>query len=119
MNTVLGTIEYGANGVVSQVHPPVLKTMKAKANNGTLSAGLVVAKDSNGDIVAYNPGGTAPVNAAVGVLVQDCDTATDDAAVVLRHGTVVLSKLKVGAGSPVTTDLDALEVLGIFAVAGN
>lgn len=119
MNAVLGTIEYGANGVVSQIHPPVLKTMKAKANNGTLSAGLVVAEDSNGDIVAYNPGGTAPLNTAVGVLVQDCDTTTDDAAVVLRHGTVVLSKLKVGAGSPDATDLDALEALGIFAVAGN
>lgn len=119
MNAVLGTIEYGANGVVSQVHPPVLKTMKAKANNGTLSAGLVVAKDSNGDLVSYDPGGTAPVNAAVGVLVQDCDTATDDAAVVLRHGTVVLSKLKVGAGAPGATDLTALESIGIFAVAGN
>lgn len=119
MNAVLGTIEYGANGVVSQVHPPILKTMKAKANNGILAAGLVVAKDSNGDIVAYDPGGTAPVNAAVGVLVQDCDTATDNAAVVLRHGTVVLSKLKVGSGSPDADDLAALEALGIFAVAGN
>lgn len=119
MNAVLGTIEYGANRVISQIHPPVLKTMKAKANNGILSAGLVVAKDSNGDIVAYDPIGTAPVNAAVGVLVQECDTAIDDAVVVLRHGTVVLGKLKVGSGAPAATDLAALEALGIFAVAGN
>ena len=118
MNAVLGTMEYGTSSVISAIHPPVIKTMKAKANNGTLSAGLVVAKDSNGDIVAYNPGGAAPLNVAVGVLTQDCDTSTDDGALVLRHGTVVLGKLKVGSGAPDGSALAALENLGIFAVAG-
>jgi len=111
-------MEYGASSVISAIHPPVIKTMKAKANNGTLSAGLVVAKDSNGDLVAYDPNGVAPLNEVVGVLAQDCDTATDDAALVLRHGTVVLGNLKVGTGDPGANDLAALENLGIFAVAG-
>uniref|UniRef100_A0A7C3I633 Head decoration protein n=1 Tax=Gracilinema caldarium TaxID=215591 RepID=A0A7C3I633_9SPIR len=119
MNAVLGTIDYGASSVISAIHPPVIKTMKAKTNNGTLAAGLVVAEDSAGDIVAYNPGGTAPLNEAVGVLVQDCDTTTDDGALVLRHGTVVLGKLKVGTSAPDADDLAALEALGIFAVAGK
>lgn len=119
MNAVLGTIDYGASSVISAIHPPVIKTMKAKTDNGTLAAGLVVAKDSIGDLVAYEPLGDAPLNAAVGVLVQDCDTSTDDAALVLRHGTVVLGKLKVGSSAPDAVDLAALEALGIFAVAGK
>ena len=116
MNAVLGTLSYGASSVISLIHPPVIKTMKAKANNGTLSAGLLVAKDSNGDIVAYDPGGSSPVNVCVGVLAQDIDTTTDNAAAVVRHGTVVLEKLKVGAGAPNSAALAALEALGIFAV---
>lgn len=119
MNAILGTMEYGASSVISTIHPPVIKTMKAKANNGTLSAGLLVAKDSNGNLVAYDPNGTSPVNAVVGVLPQECKTSADDAALVLRHGTVVLGKLKVGSGDPGANDLAALEAIGIFAVAGN
>lgn len=116
MNAVLGTLEYGVSSVVSLIHPPVLKTMKAKANNGVLSAGLLVAKDSNGDLVAYDPGGASPLNVCVGVLAQSVDTATDDAAVVVRHGTVVREKLLVGSSAPDAAALAVLEGLGIFAI---
>lgn len=116
MNAVLGTIEYGASSVISLIHPPVLKTMKAKANNGTLATGLLVAKDSNEDLVAYDPGGASPLNVCVGVLAQAIDTTTDDAAVVVRHGTVVREKLLVGSGAPDASALAALESIGIYAV---
>ncbi len=116
MNAVLGTLEYGASSIVSLIHPPVLKTLKAKANNGVLAAGLLVAKDSNGDVVAYDPQGAAPLNVCVGVLAQEVDTSRDNAAVVLRHGTVVREKLRVGSSAPNAADLAVLESLGIFAV---
>lgn len=117
MNAVLGTTEYGATGVISQIHPPVLKTMKAKADNGILAAGLLVAKDSLGDLVAYDPAGLAPLNVCVGVLAQDIDTANDDAAVVVRHGTVMLGKLKVGTSAPDATAIGVLEDMGIYPVS--
>ena len=117
MNAVLGTTEYGANGVISQIHPPVLKTMKAKTANGILAAGLLVAKDGSGDLVAYDPAGDSPLNTCVGVLAQDIDTATDDAAVVVCHGTVMLSKLKVGAVTPDDAAIGVLEAMGIYPVS--
>ena len=116
MNAVLGTLEAGLSTVISPIHPPVIKTMEAKADNGTLAMGLLVAKDANGDIVAYEPAGAAPLNACVGVLSQEIDTAEDDAAPVIRHGTVIRELLLVGAAAPDAAALAALDALGIFAV---
>lgn len=116
MNAVLGTIDYGQATVISPIHPPVIKTMKAKANNGTLAMGLLAAKDSNGDLVAYVPAGAAPLNACVGVVASAIDTVSDDAAMVLRHGTVVRDLLKVGGAQADAAAIAALETLGIFAV---
>ena len=100
MNAVIGSMNVSDTSVISRLHPPIMGTMKAKAANGTLAEGLVVAKDSNGDLVAYDPVGLAPLNTPVGILVHECDTTKDDAAVVLKHG----------------TDLAKLEAIGVFAV---
>lgn len=116
MKAILGTMEYGASSVISMIHPPVIKTMKAKTANGILPAGLLVAKDSNGDIVAYDPEGEAPLNVSVGVLTQLLDTTTDDAAVVLVHGTVILEKLLVDTAVPTAEDIASLEAKGIFVI---
>ncbi len=52
----------------------------------------------------------------VGVLAGEIDIAEDDAAMVVKHGTVVLAKLSVGSGVPDAEDLAALEDIGVFAV---
>ena len=114
MNALLGTMDLDTSSVMDMTHPPVIKTMEAKAANGTLAAGLLVAKDSGGDIVAYVPGGASPLNVCVGVLVHPIDTTADDAAAVLRHGTVVQSKLLVGSAAPDAAAVAVLEALGIF-----
>lgn len=119
MNALLATFNISSAAVIDTTHPPILGTMKAKAANGTLSEGLVLAKDANGDVVAYDPAGTGPTASLaviVGVLVHDCDTTKDDAAVVLKHGTVYLPKLLVGAAAPDAAALAALEAFGIFAL---
>ena len=116
MNAVIGSMNVSDTSVISRLHPPIMGTMKAKAANGTLAEGLVVAKDSNGDLVAYDPVGLAPLNTPVGILVHECDTTKDDAAVVLKHGTAVKSALLVGASAPDAADLAKLEAIGVFAV---
>lgn len=116
MNAKLAELDVTQSSVIDGIHPPVIYTMKAKANNGELAPGLVVAKDGSGDLVAYNPAGVAPVDVAVGVLTQTIDTTRDDAAPVLVHGTVRLSALKVGADAPDADDLAALRALGIYAI---
>lgn len=116
MNGIIGETTYTTSSVLSKIHPPVIKVMTAKADNGTLTEGLLVAKDSNGDIVAYEPAGDAPLDTCVGVLTQEIDTTKDDAAPVLVHGTAVQNKLVVGAVAPDADDIAALEALGVFAV---
>lgn len=114
MNAILSTTDKTYSSVIGGNHPPVLGTLKAKANNGILKEGLILAKDSNGDVVAYNPAGAAPLDTPVAVLVHELDTASDDAAVVIKHGTVVQAKLLVGSSAPDADDIAALEALTIF-----
>jgi hypothetical protein len=52
----------------------------------------------------------------VGVNVQECDTADDDTALVLRHGTVNADLLLTGSSAPDAEDIAALEDIGIYAV---
>jgi transcriptional regulator of nitric oxide reductase len=116
MKANLAKITPSVSRVVVGNHPPITVTMLALADNGTLAEGLLVAKDAAGKIVAYNPGGAAPVNAVKGVLTQEIDTTADDAATVLRHGTVRAESLKVGAGAAAADDIEALVAIGIYAV---
>lgn len=119
MNAILQTINVSSNAVIDTTHPPILGTLKLKANNGVLSQGLVLAKDSNGDGVAYDPAGagpTASLAVIVGVLVHDADTTKDDAGVILKHGTAALSSLLVGVAAPSNANLAALEAFGIYAL---
>lgn len=119
MNAILATVNVSDSSIIDRTHPPVLGTMKAKTANGTLAEGLVVAKNADGDLVAYDPAGTgdtASLAVPVGILVHDCDTTKDDAAVVLKHGTAVKSALLVGAAAPEAADLAKLEAIGVYAV---
>ena len=116
MNAILTTIDKTHSSVLDGTHPHILGTMKAKAANGILKEGLLVAKDSSGDLVAYNPLGVSPVTLVVAVLIHDIDTASDDAAVVIKHGTVNKAKLLVGSAAPDAADIAALEAKTIYAL---
>lgn len=116
MNAVIGTFDIKSATVLSDQHPPVLKTVQALADQGTLAMGLLLAKDGDGKAVPYEPAGLAPLNVCIGVLTQEIDTTADTEATVLRHGTGVRELLLVGATAPDAAALAVLEDLGIFAV---
>lgn len=120
MKANLGTIEVDTTSVIDRTHPAVVVTMKAKADNGTLKKGLLVAKDAQDEMVAYDPVSEGSEKNLKGVLITTIDTdaagAADDAAPVLKHGTVVRDALLVGENPPSAEDLAALEAIGIFAL---
>ena len=100
--------------VVSAQHDPIIQSMSALADNGTLVEGLIVAKDAAGEIVAYDPAGAGTVLEPVGVLTQELDTTADTSASVLRHGTVNTELLVAVDTDPDEADLALLEGIGIF-----
>lgn len=116
MNANVGSIDPAPSRVVAGTHPPVILSLAAKADNGTLAAGLLVALDSNGDIDAYDSGGVAPLTTVVGVLTQELDTTEDTTALVLKHGTVNADLLLEGSSAADAAAIAALEAIGIFAV---
>lgn len=115
MKAKLATITPKVSRIVVGTHPPIIVAMTALADNGVLAEGLLVAKDANGKLVAYNPAGAAPLNAAVGVLTQELDTAEDTSATVIRHGTVRAAGLLVGAVAATADDFETLVGIGIYA----
>ncbi len=117
-NAVLGHQIGEEKLVVDFSHPPVMLSMKVKTGQGVLPAGLIVARDSNDDIVPYDPAGTAPVNEPVGVLYTRCDTENESIAVVVVHGVVVKDSLLVGENAPSDSDLKALMDKGIYPRVG-
>jgi hypothetical protein len=115
MKAKLATITPRVSRVVVGTHPPIIVALTAKADNGILAEGLLVAKDADGKIVAYNPAGAAPLNVLKGVLTQELDTAEDTSATVLRHGTVRGASLTVGGVAADADDFEALVAVGIYA----
>lgn len=116
MNAILSTVDKTHSSVIDGTHSPILKTLAAKADNGILKEGLIVALDGDGLVDAYDPDDLATLADPVGVLVNELDTAKDNAAVVVKHGTVVKAKLLVGSAAPDAADIAALEALTIFPV---
>jgi len=53
INGALGTTTYGGERARGHGHDPVFLSGKVKAAQGTLPVGLIVSKDSNGEIVPY------------------------------------------------------------------
>lgn len=115
-NATLGTQTCADRQIIDQTHPSVILSLKAKTNNGTLAAGLIVAKDTNGELVAYDSEGASPINVPVGVVTIPCDTTKESMAAVLVHGTVVAKNLLEGAAPAGATELAALQSIGIFAI---
>lgn len=114
-NAIIGTItSYQPEEIFTSEHPPVFMTMPVKANQDTLTRGTVVAKDSNGDVVPYDPSGAAPINTPVGVLNEDVDTTKETTAVVGVHGVVYGKRCNVKGSALSATDVEKLKNLGIY-----
>jgi hypothetical protein len=116
MKANIGNIVPSVSRVVVGGHSPIIVTMEAKAANGILPEGLLVAKDANGKLVAYNPAGAAPLNVLKGVVTQEINTADDTGATVIRHGTVRKEALKTGSSASSADDIEALVAIGIYTV---
>jgi hypothetical protein len=116
MNGKIFNAEVGYGAVASSTHPCVFKTYKAKAAQGTLPGGMLVALDADSKLVPYNRAGAAPLNVLKGVLSRPIDTTVDDAAIVIIHGTVNSSLLCYGAAGDLVTaaDLAALEAMTVY-----
>lgn len=117
MKANIGTIAPEQSRTVLLNHPPVMEGRPAKPNVGTVPDGRVLACDADGLIVSYNAASPAPENIAVGVLAEELETAKDDVAVMLLHGTVRRTRLTVAGGAaPSATVFAELRVLGIYAI---
>jgi hypothetical protein len=109
-------VSEGFASVATPTHPPVKKTIEAAAAQGVLPGGMLVALNASSNVIPYNRAGAAPANVLVGVLDKEINTAEDDAAIVIIHGTVNTELLVHGAASGAVTaaDLAALEAISIY-----
>jgi hypothetical protein len=53
MDAKIGHIAVNTSSVINQLHPPIVQVMEALADNGTLAEGLLVAKDTDGMLIAH------------------------------------------------------------------
>ena len=110
-----GSVSAGGDRAHTAHHPPILGNAAVLADNGEYPIGLIVMEDGNGLLVPYT---TAETDTPAGVVDEPVDTATESSAPVLRHGTVRLDLLKVGAAGDAAAEADIkkLATVGIFAV---
>lgn len=133
-----GTVDGTNDDFTATLAPiPVLPGSVRIDNNNT--SAQVLVDDGCGNLTGHGTGtvnyGTGAVTVAlttapasgktvlsshktkpVGVIAEACDTAADDTALVLRHGTVKADLLLRGSAAPDAEDLAALNAIGIHAV---
>ena len=97
-------------------HPAVILSKSVKQGQGVLERGTIVAVDSNGLVVPYNPSATDSTAEPVGVLVERVDTDKETVGNVLVHGVVYRERLVVAGGSVTADDLKKLESIGIWNI---
>ena len=61
-NGVLGTQQFLDKQIIDRTHPAIIKGMAFRQDGRVLPRGTIVAKDSNGDLAAYEPGLANAVN---------------------------------------------------------
>ncbi|MDR1397176.1 MAG: hypothetical protein LBJ14_05540 [Desulfarculales bacterium] len=120
-NGIVGGVSFKEAQVIAEGHPVVVRSRVVKANQGTLQPGQLLALDSAGLAVAYDPAYTPgqndpPAPALYGVCLHLVDTAAEAAAEVIVHGTVVKAVLFTLAGAATPAVLEALEALTIYPV---
>ena len=97
-------------------HPAVILSKPVKAGQGVLEKGTIVALDSNGLVVPYNPSASDSTSNPVGILVERVDTDKETVGNVLVHGVVFRERLKVAGGSVSANDLQKLTSIGIYNI---
>ena len=110
-NAVLGQMEVGDRPIIDRTHPAVIIGMKAEQNQGEITRGALLAAGGNGVTAAD---GSATEFA--GVLTESIDTAEEEVAAVLVHGTVVRETLLAGGAAPSEAQIQALAKMGIWAM---
>jgi len=97
-------------------HPAVILSKSVKQGQGILERGTIVAVDSNGLVVPYNPSATDSTGEPVGVLVERVDTGKETVGNVLVHGVVFRGRLVIAGGTVSEGDLTKLSKIGIYAI---
>jgi len=97
-------------------HPAVILSKAVKQGQGVLERGTIVAVDSNGLVVPYNPSATDSTAEPVGVLVERVDTSKETVGNVLVHGVVFRGRLVIAGGTVSEGDLTKLSKIGIYAI---
>lgn len=92
-------------------HGPVSISIRLKSGTGSITAGQLVAKDTDGEIVPYTTGGTG----LVGVALRTVKLDEDESVLVLVHGTARREKLTVGTAAVTQTEIDKLMGIGVYA----
>ena len=113
-NAKLGTQTFKEITVIDYTHPPVVWDFPVATGQGELAPGTVVALNSAGAVVPYDPDGAAPENDPIGVLIMRVNTDDEDVAPVLIHGCAVRKHVTVG-GNPISdADVAKLRAKQIF-----
>ena len=97
-------------------HPAVILSKSVKQGQGVLERGTIVAVDSNGLVVPYNPSATDSTGEPVGVLVERVDTGKETVGNVLVHGVVFRGRLVIAGGTVSEGDLTKLSKIGIYVI---
>jgi len=95
--------------VADGVHPIINRSKEFKADNGIIPAGEIVAIDSNGDIVSYDPASGGSEATPVGVCTYSIDTSKDTIGYVIVHGTVLKNSLTTKGSAAAANDISNLE----------
>ncbi|MGD9808880.1 MAG: hypothetical protein AB7E76_10715 [Deferribacterales bacterium] len=109
VNGVIGQQTITDKSVIDDRHPAVIRFMQFKADNGIIGAGEILALDSNGDVVSYDPASGGTEASPIGVCSSQTDTAKDTAGGVIIHGTVVGASLLTLGVKAVSAEIEALE----------
>ncbi len=93
-------------------HPPVVRTLAVKENNGVYPVGLLVQPDGDGKMVPVTT-----LTKLMGVVDQTADSAATGSVQVIVHGSVRLDLLKKDASgtAPDAAEITALRKAGIYA----
>ena len=115
-NANLGSQSFIEKQIIDPTHPAVILSVALKADQDVLPSGSILAKDTNGDVVLYDPSATDSTANPIGVLCDDVDTASVQVGRVLKHGTVVKKAVLAKGSQASASDLEKLEAIGIYAI---
>ncbi len=110
-NAVLGTQDFTDKPVVDRTHPAIVIGKKAKQASGVIKRGTIVSKDATGLTVTF-----AAALGVDGVLTETIDTAIEEVAAVLVHGTVVRANLSALGTAVTDAQVALLAAKGIWAL---